>query len=84
MSLWSFQGAHELERSPFAEAAPQQGLGPSKLNSVRPALERTDTRDEVDVVLGELVHRTIASTSSRSSTSPAASGVRAPDSLERR
>jgi hypothetical protein len=69
---------------PSQKAAPQQGLGPSKLNSVRPALERTDTRDEVDIVLGELVHRTASGTSSKPSTSPAASGVRAPDSLERR
>jgi hypothetical protein len=28
---------------PCTKAAPQLGLGPSKLNSVRPALERTDT-----------------------------------------
>jgi hypothetical protein len=79
-----FKVRASFERSPYAKAAPQQGLGPSKLNSVRPALERTDTRDEVDVVLGELVHRTVSGTSSRPSTSPAASGVRAPDSLERR
>ena len=35
MSLWSFQGARELEAPAFTKAAPQQGLGPSKLNSVR-------------------------------------------------
>jgi hypothetical protein len=42
----------------YTKAAPQQGLGPSKLNSVRPVLERTDTCNEVDVVLGESDHRT--------------------------
>jgi len=41
MSLWSFQGARELEAPALHEAAPQ-GLGPSKLNSVRPAPEGTD------------------------------------------
>ena len=43
MSLWSFQGARERNGSPFAEGrAPAGVFGPSKLNSVRPALERTD------------------------------------------
>ena len=64
MSLWSFQGARELEAPALHEAAPQLGLGPSKLNSVRPGLERTDTCNEVDVVLGELDHRTTSSKSS--------------------
>jgi hypothetical protein len=52
------------KRPPYTKAAPQTGLGPSKLNSVRPALERTDTCNEVDVVLGELDHRTTSSMSS--------------------
>jgi hypothetical protein len=45
MSLWSFQGARERRRSPFTKAAPLQGLGPSKLNSVRSA-PKGPTRDE--------------------------------------
>ena len=40
--------------------------------------------NEVDVVLGESDHRTSKGTSPTASTSRTASGVRAPDSLERR
>jgi hypothetical protein len=66
---------------------------PSKLNSARPSghpgsdepIRRSPGDvDEVDVVLGGLGHRTTPSGSSRASTGRAASGVRAPDSLERR
>ena len=57
---------------------------PSKLNSVRSALERTDTYER-----GRRSSRRTGSSDDAEqklepSTSPAASGVRAPDSLERR
>ena len=69
MPLWSFQGA----RGPVpTENRPLNADGLSKLNSVNDI--------EVDVLLGDLVYRTEIDPSN----GPGASGVRAPDSLERR
>ena len=42
MSLWSFQGARELDEHALREGRAPTGVGPSKLNSVRPTLERAD------------------------------------------
>jgi len=84
MSLWSFQGARELDEHALREGRAPTGVGPSKLNSVRPALERAD-----NVKRGRRCSRRTGSSDDAEhelepSTSPAASGVRAPDSLERR
>lgn len=45
MSLWSFQGARELDEHALREGRAPTGVGPSKLNSVRPTLERADQRE---------------------------------------
>ena len=66
MSLWSFQGARELERPRHEKAAPAAG-GHGPLQSSTACgrlLERTKHVNEVDVVLGELDHRTTSSKSS--------------------
>ena len=69
MSLWSFQGACGL--SAQEKTAPQDGL--SKLSS--------DSLVEVDIILGDLVVRTM---NVLIINEPGATGVIAPESLERR
>ena len=53
MSLWSFQGARELERPPHVEIEPPTLMaGLSKLSSK--TLVPSDDTVEVDMILGEL------------------------------
>jgi len=73
MSLWSFQGARELASSTPNEKAAHRGRGTEPVSAMtqsfkaqqRAAGPREDRHvDEVDVVLGELDHRTTPSMSS--------------------
>jgi len=77
MSLWSFQGACELDARPTEKRRPEIA-GLSKLNSVRKA------NVEVDIVLGEAVNWTDAPRKASPSTTTAAYRHELPASLERR
>src|SRR4029079_13781792 len=83
MSLWSFQGARELGAPALHEAAPRRGSVP-QISTACGGLRREPTRETRSTSSRRTGSSDDAEHELEPSTSPAASGVRAQDSLERR